>query len=167
MAGRGRTPKPASERRRANVPQRGEWQASPGVGWQHGPVPDPPPGLLPESRAAWQTWMQAWFASHWTPNDLPGLRLVIQLHDQVQRAINDPFVESEGPKGGIVYVKRPNPITEFRQFADNYGLTPRGQQDRRWAAPMKAEQPGKPEADDAPAGSSRYGHLRAVDRAAG
>lgn len=159
MAGRGRTPKPQAERRTRAVPQRGEWQPTAGVGWQHGAVPDPPEGLCAESREAWTVWMRSWFASHWTPDDLPGLRILIQLHDQVQRAFDDPFIESEGPKGGTIYVKRPNPITELRQHADNYGITPRGQQDRRWAAPVKPEVEEKPAVK---AGSSRYGHLRPV-----
>lgn len=101
--------------------------------------------------------MRSWFASHWTPDDLPGLGIVIRLFSQCEQAFAVPFVESEGPKGGTVYIKRPNPTTELRQMMDNYGITPKGQQDRRWAAPVK------PEVEN-PAGrgssESRYGHLR-------
>jgi len=124
-------------------------------------MPDPPDGLLPASHLAWQTWMQSWFASHWLPEDMPGLRILIQLHDQVQRAFDDPFVESEGPKGGTVYIKRPNPVTELRQLADNYGVTPRGQQDRRWAPP-KPEEAEPVRLDGTANGKGAYGHLRAV-----
>lgn len=146
-------------RRRANVPQRGEWQASPGIGWQHGPAPDAPDGLLADSREVWTVWMRAWFAAHWTPDDLPGLRVVIQLYEQTQRAFAEPFIESEGPKGGTIYVKRPNPTTELRQMLDNYGISHKGQQDRRWSPP-KADAPTDEKPAEKPAPAGRYGHLR-------
>lgn len=90
-------------------------------GWQHGKAPAPPTGLMPASRAAWVTWMRSWFASFWTPEDLPGLRQVIRLYDQVERG---EFVR----------------MTELRQMMDNYGITPKGQQDRRWRPPAESEQ---------------------------
>lgn len=159
MAGRGKTPKAPSERRRANVPLRGEWQSSPGVGWQFGPIPAPPAGIGAASREVWTVWMRAWFASHWTPDDLPGLVVVIRLYDQCQRAFEDPFIETEGPGGRLVFIERRNPTSELRQMLDNYGISPKGQMDRRWAPPAKAD----PEIDRAfvPEGSA-YGHLRAV-----
>jgi hypothetical protein len=85
MPGRGPTPKDPAERRTRHKPQRGEYQAAPGVGWQHGPLPKAPDGLLAASREAWEVWMRAWFAAHWTPDDLPGLRKVIQLYDATER----------------------------------------------------------------------------------
>lgn len=136
MAGRGPVAKPSEARRRRNTPVRGEVVAVPGVGWQHGPVPEPPDGLVEASRIAWQTWMAAWFAAHWTPSDLPGLRKVIQLYDATER--------------GELHRS-----AELRMSMDNYGITPKGQQDRRWSPP-KAEEP----VAEAPAG--RYGHLKAV-----
>jgi hypothetical protein len=133
-------PKPPGERRRRNVPARGEWTAEPGVGWQHGPVPEPPDGLLKASRVAWAIWMGTWVAAHWTPGDLPGLRQVIRLYDQVERG---EFVRS----------------SELRLEMDTYGITPKGQQDRRWRRPEPGEE-SAPAADRAQGG--RYGHLRPV-----
>lgn len=82
--------------------------------------------------------MEAWFASHWTPHDLPGLETTILLYDQVRRG---EFQRA----------------TELRQMMDNYGITPKGQQDRRWAPPKPADTPkDDPQADP-------YGHLRVVN----
>ena len=138
MPGRGPAPKP--NRRRRNKPVRGEWRATPGIGWQHGELPVPPDGLKDVSLWAWTAWFQAWFAAHWTPDDLPGLRVVIRLYDEVERG---EFTRA----------------TELRQMLDNYGITPKGQQERRWERPKPVEPPVKTaetEADDP------YSHLRAV-----
>lgn len=116
MAGRGPAPKPASQRRRTNSPTRGDFVAEPVEGWQHGEVPDPPEGLMPASVEAWSTWLGAWFAAHWSPVDLPGLRRVVLLYDQVERG---EFQRS----------------TELRLMMDTYGITPKGQQDRHWVKP--------------------------------
>jgi hypothetical protein len=95
---------------------------------------------MPASVVAWQTWMGSWVAAHWTPADLPGLRHLIRLHDQVERG---EFVRS----------------TELRLMMDTYGITPKGQQDRRWVAPKATEA----EVDGAEAPTAkRYAHLRAV-----
>jgi hypothetical protein len=137
MSGRGPAPKP--QRRRANDPVRGEWQPSPGVGWQHGAVPKPPDGLLMASKVAWETWMRAWFAAHWTPDDLPGLRKVVQLYDATER--------------GELHRS-----AELRMSMDNYGITPKGQQDRRWQRPKPED---VPVVDAAPV-SGKYARLKAV-----
>lgn len=123
MAGRGPAPKQAG-RRNHHEPQRGEWRNAPGVGWQHGEVPDPPDGLKIESLDAWATWMGAWYAAFWTPEDLPALRGMVLLYDQVMRG---------------EYQRHP----ELRLNLDTWGVTPKGQQDRRWAPPLEAE-PAKP-----------------------
>ena len=122
MAGRGAAPKPQTQRRTAHKPQRGEYVTTPGIGWQHGSIPPPPDGLLAPSRLAWETWMRAWFAAHWTPDDLPGLRTLVRLYDQVER--NE-------------YTR----ATELRLSMDTYGITPKGQQDRRWTAPKPEDLP--------------------------
>lgn len=135
MAGRGRAPKDPSERRNTTAPIRGEMEAVPGVGWQHGAVPDVPDGLMAASVTAWSTWFGAWFAAHWGPEDVPGLRQLIRVYDQVERG--------EFQRAG-----------ELRLGMDTFGISPKGQQDRRWK---------KPEAEvAAPAVSSsgRYQHLR-------
>jgi hypothetical protein len=136
MAGRGPAPKPDGERRRRAKPTR-DWKPTPGTGWQHGDLPDPPDGLLKASREAWHTWLTAWFAAHWTPADLPGLRHLIRLYDQVERG---EFQRA----------------SELRLSMDTYGISPKGQQDRRWKPPEEGEQ--KPEK----ASGAKYGHLRAV-----
>jgi hypothetical protein len=130
---------PKLTRRRRNKPIRGEWQPTAGIGWQHEPFPMPPDGLLEPSRTAWETWLRAWFAAHWTPDDLPGLRQVIRLYDQVERG---EFQRA----------------TELRLLMDTYGITPKGQQDRRWTPPKSDVEP-----TGLTPSAGRYGHLRAVN----
>jgi hypothetical protein len=115
----GPPPKPPDQRRRRSEPARGEWHAIEGIGWQHGDVPTPPDGLMPASLEAWSTWMAAWFAAHWTPSDLPALRQLIRLYDQVERG---DFQRA----------------SELRLWLDTMGVTPKGQLDRRWARPVVA-----------------------------
>lgn len=139
MAGRGRTPK-QNRRNASDKPIRGEWTEAEG-GWQHGPTPESPDGLLEPSRKAWETWMAAWFAAHWTPDDLPGLRQVIRLYDQVERG---EFQRA----------------SELRLSMDTYGITPKGQQDRRWARPKEEEKSSSPQRHDVP---EQYAHLKIVN----
>lgn len=141
MAGRGPKPKPKAARRRRNVPARGDWKPAPGVGWQHGKIPAPPAKMLKASRDAWETWMRAWFAAHWRPEDVPGLRQVIRLYDVVERG----------------EMQR---ATELRLAMDTYGITPKGWQDRRWEPP--AAPAPVPSGKPAPATDNPYGHIRLV-----
>lgn len=136
MAGRG--PAPRESRRRANAPQRGDYAPAPGTGWQHGAPPAPPAGLLKASKGAWATWLAAWFAAHWTPDDVPGLRQVVRLYDQVERG---------------EYQR----ASELRLQMDTYGITPKGQQDRRWMPPKADEAAPIANDEDDP-----YSHLRVV-----
>lgn len=138
MAGRGPAPKQTGRRTR-HVPQRGDWQPTSQQGWQHGEIPTPPDGLKDATVVAWHTWFAAWFASHWTPDDLPGLRIVIGLYDQVERG---EFTRA----------------TELRQLMDNYGITPKGQQDRRWQRPKEDE----PSPSQQREGVDHYAHLKVV-----
>lgn len=138
----GRGPAPKETRRRRNAPQRGEYKSSPTQGWQHGPIPSAPDGLLAASRDAWTLWFTSWVAAHWTPADVPTLRQVIALFDVVER-------------GQAKAAER----SELRQLMDNYGITPRGQQDRRWVAP-KAEEPKVTPTTEDP--EDPYRHLRVV-----
>lgn len=133
MAGHGPAPKSPEDRRNATAPIRGEWQASPGIGWQHGKIPTAPRPMGEPARRAWKTWMRSWFAAHWTPDDLPGLEHAILLYDAVR-------------KGDYARA------TELRQMMDSYGITIKGQQDRRWERP-KVE-PAPADVDDP------YAHLR-------
>lgn len=138
MAGRGKAPKSKGERRNRHAPKRGDWQSADAQGWQHGDLPEPPDGLLEPSREAWETWLGCWFAAHWGPEDLPGLRQLIRLYDQVERG----------------EFQRAN---ELRLQMDTYGITPKGQQDRRWERPAPAEPATDGEKPDG------YRHLQAVD----
>lgn len=139
MAGHG--PAPATERRRRNTPARGDWHPAPGSGWQHGQVPEPPAGLMPETSAVWRSWFGSWWAAYWTPEYLSQITIAIRLYDSVQR-------------GNL------KDATELRQAMDGIGATFKGQQDRRWQPP-KADAPASV-ADPAPAGRL-YGHLRAIN----
>jgi hypothetical protein len=84
-----------------------------------------PAGLMPASAEAWSTWMGGWFAAHWGPEDLPGLRQVVRLYDQVERG--------EFQRAG-----------ELRLWEDGYGITPKGAQGRRWAPPDRMPAPPVP-----------------------
>ena len=141
MAGRGRAPKETEQRaNQYDTPQRGEWSHADKVGWQHGKRPACPAGMEKATRDAWATWMGAWFAAFWTPADVPGLRQIIRLYNQVE----------------LGEFTRAN---ELRLQMDTYGITPKGQQDRRWKPPKE-----EPESDQAVADSaeSRRQQMRVV-----
>lgn len=140
MGGHGPRPKAPEERVTRHEPQRGEVRTAEGVGWQHGRRPAAPAGLGPEARKAWGVWMGSWYASFWTPEDLPGLEVVARLYDAVA-------------SGELTRA------TEYRLQADTYGITPKGQQDRRWRAPYQLPARAAPAAPKA----SRYEHLSVVD----
>jgi hypothetical protein len=137
MAGRGRNLKPADQRRTRHKPLRGEGLSLPGIGWQHGPVPEPPEGLMPASLELWKAWFTSWVAAHWSPIDLGGLRQLIRVHDQLERGD---------------YVR----ATEFRLGMDTFGISPKGQQDRHWLQPKEGEEALVPKA------TGRYAHLKVV-----
>lgn len=146
MPGRGPAPK-TEGRRRANEPARGDWVTSEAVGWQHGDMPRPPAKMTRAARDAWFAWMESWVAAHWLPTDLPGLRQLIRLYDQVERGEFQRHAE-------------------LRLAMDTYGLTPKGQQDRRWARPgwvLPAPAEADPEEAKAPLEEEDpYRHLRVV-----
>lgn len=126
------------------MPARGDWKPAPGVGWQFGAIPKPPDGLLAPSRTAWSTWFRAWFAAHWTPDDVPGLRQIVRLYDQVERG---EFQRA----------------AELRMMLDTYGISPKGQQDRRWVKPLGVG-PAVPDSERPDTSSSPYAHLRVVNK---
>jgi hypothetical protein len=110
-------PAPAEHRQRTNEPARGDWQAAPGVGWQHGDIP-PCPARGEAAAETWRGWFTDWYASHWRPGDLPNLRLIIKLW-------------ARADSGKATGAER----SELRQLMDSYGITPKGQADRRWKPP--------------------------------
>ena len=128
MAGRGAAPKPVDQRINNHAARRGEWQNATGIGWQHGDAPEAPDGLMSATAEAWKVWMGAWYASFWTPEDLPALRQLARIYDQVER----------DPSNASLH-------TQLRQTMDTWGITPKGQQDRRWAPPLEeGESAGHP-----------------------
>jgi hypothetical protein len=141
MAGKGPAPKAKATRRNKTAPVRGEIVSASSAGWQHGPVPAAPDGLMPASVVAWSTWLGAWFAAFWTPDDLPALRQIVRLYDQVERG---------------EYQR----ASELRLQMDTYGITPKGQQDRRWSKPKEPDV--LPAPGGAPLKPSAYGHLRSI-----
>ena len=114
MAGRGPAPDPV--RVRHDRPVRGDWRTPDAIGWQHGKVPACPMDVEPATRRAWKTWFGSWIAAFWTPEDVPGLRMLALIYDAVEQGD---------------FTRAP----ELRMWMDTYGLTPKGQQDRRWRRP--------------------------------
>lgn len=135
MAGRGRTPKAQSRTR--HKPIRGPWRTTEGVGWQHGEIPEPPDDLLEVSHEVWRAWFSGWFAAFWGPEDVPGLPQCIRLYNEVERG---------------EFQRSP----ELRLTMDTYGITAKGQQDRRWVRPEPSEEP------KARPTKRRYAHLKVV-----
>lgn len=142
MAGRGPTPNDRLPQRPRDAKKRvRSWTHAEGAGWRYGKSPVPPAGLLPVSKTAWRLWFGSWMAAHWVEADVPSLRLVIRLYDQVERG--------EFVRAG-----------ELRLWMDTYGLTPKGQQDRRWKEPERSPEPA---IKNGPSKPANYLHLRAVD----
>jgi hypothetical protein len=135
--------------------QHGEVAASTSrVGWQHGEVPQAASRLRAESKLVWTEWFDAWFAAYWNVSDLPTLRRLIRLWDLCERAIAEPFVKG-------TTVRRPAPHTEVRQLLDSLGITPKGQQERRWLrpSPPPPSQAVEPPSADTTNAESPYSHL--------
>jgi len=137
-------PAPKPNRRGRNKLARGEFVSRSETGWQHGPIPEPPDGLVAESRETWELWFNAWWAVHWTPADVPVLRQTIRLFDEVERGIT----------------KKSQDRAQLHVWMRGYGITPDGQLANRWAAPKpeeKSSQSPKPR----PVGV-QYEHLKVV-----
>jgi hypothetical protein len=118
---------------------RGDWHSAPESSWSQCSIPAPPPDLLRASVDAWRTWFGAWFAAQWIDADVPALRVLITLYDRVQRG---------------EYAR----ASELRLWMDGFGITHKGQQDRRWVRLKVDEQPEAPEGPI----SDPYATLRAV-----
>lgn len=89
------------------------WKFAEGEGWQHGRKPPPPSGLTDAGKKAWRTWLGAWWACFYTPDDLPGLELAVRIYDAAL--------------AGHVDVSKAIPLL------DRYGITPEGRFKLRWA----------------------------------
>ena len=109
-----------------------------GSGWQHGKRPSPPSGLCEQSVKAWQTWLSSWWAPFYTPDDLPGLEMMVRQFDRVCKNEVD--------------------IAKIVPLLDRYGVTPKGRQDLRW---VQAE----PDAVPRPAVTDEVAAVRAARKA--
>lgn len=84
---------------------------------------------MPKSRKAWRMWFEGWWAAFWTPEDVPQLELCIGLFDQVVRGDT-------------------SAMTKLQPMLDRYGITPKGQQDLRWAPPAVEHEVDEGRADE-------------------
>lgn len=138
-------PAPKKNRRRRNTPELGDWVEREGHGWQHGEIPALPDGLMDASVKAWQTWFRSWFAAHWTPDDVPGLLLVIRMYDDVLRGSQTKAADR----------------ASLHAWMRSYGITPDGQQKLRWVKPKSDEVPSsQPQRRES---ADHYAHLRVVN----
>ena len=113
----GKKPEPLGQSDRSKSSY--QWTVAENEGWQHGKVPPCPKGLSAHGQRAWKTWMNAWWASFYSAEDLPGLQLLVLLYDKVMLEIID--------------------VTKIMPLLDRDGITPKGRQDLRWAQlPAKA-----------------------------
>lgn len=112
-------PPPDDNRVRRAAPDR-PWRYATAPGWQHGRTPPPPNDLTDAALDAWHAWFTSWWAAFWSPADVPGLRQVVRLLDEVERGR---FVRA----------------AELRQAMDGFGLTPKGRQSLRWRPPQDAD----------------------------
>jgi hypothetical protein len=115
---RGPKPKPPGQAVHRN-PVAHDWSHAPSSGWQYGDVPECPADLNDEARKAWSLWFGSWWASFWTPADVPQIELAARLF---AAAVDD---VAQTPK--------------LLPLMDKLGITPKGRQDLRWAAPKGDE----------------------------
>jgi hypothetical protein len=90
-------------------------------------VPEPPVDLSGAALEAWSAWFGSWWAWFWQPEDVPSLRMIIGLFDQVHRGSLD--------------------SSKLMPWMDRFGLTPKGRQDLRWQ-PQEAAKPEPEVADE-------------------
>ena len=102
--------------------QRHQWQHADGSGWQHGKTPPAPQGLTDRGRRAWRLWLRSWWASFYTPEDLPALEMLVHWYD-------------------AAYAGDDKAAGRFLSAADKLGVTPKGRQDLRWAPPVDVPEP--------------------------
>lgn len=139
-------PAPKPNRRRRNAPARGEPHSVDVVGWQHGPIPEPPDGLVKESRETWELWFNAWWAAHWKPADVPVLRQTIRLFDEIERGIT----------------KKSQDRAQLHVWMRGYGITPDGQLANRWAVPKDEEALSSSRKRQSAPVVGRYAHLQVL-----
>lgn len=121
MAGRGRAPKPASERRNTSAPQRGEWVELPPL-TKKGVLPDLPEGSWSTRTAsAWEAWRSDPATGMYGPAEV---QLIVDLAYIYELWVMEPTAAL---------------AAELRQRQDGLGLSPKGKQDRRWRVVAEVE----------------------------
>ena len=118
----GRPPKDPSQKVTRHA-MKYPWTESGTQGWRW-EKPKPPTGLSKEARDAWDAWFTAWWAVHYELEDVPALRNLIRLFDQVSRRPDDRGLQSE-----------------LHRQMNTWGLTTKGRTDNRWLAPKVEEEP--------------------------
>jgi hypothetical protein len=114
MAGRGRAPKPASERRNRTEPQRGDWVDL--LPLEKSVLPNLPKEHLvcKRTKSAWEAWRKDPATAMFGPAEV---QLCVDLAYVYETWVNDPTASL---------------AAELRQRQDGLGLSPKGKQDRRW-----------------------------------
>src|SRR3954465_15476259 len=108
MAGRGRAPQ--ENRRRRNVPARGEWVDLDQL--EQPVLPELPEGeWRPETVAMWEAWRSDPVSAEGSPADVAFALDTIRLHNVMENATG---------------------ANEVRLRMDSLGLTPKGKRDLRW-----------------------------------
>lgn len=118
MAGKGKAPKAADDRRNRAAPQRGDWV-------ELRPAANPTIPALPargsgrgrwsaRTQRAWRAWWTDPASTRWGDADKD---LAEHLADVYEAFVREPTASLAG---------------EVRQLRDSLGLTPKGRQDRRW-----------------------------------
>jgi len=89
------------------------------------------------TKDAWAAWFSAWYAAFWTPEDLPALRQLARVYDEVEQGAT----QRHG---------------ELRLSMETWGMTRKGQMQNRWR-PLT-----EPVATASPTRNPKARHLRAV-----
>lgn len=143
MAGIGTAPKDKSERRRRNVPARGEWvDLLPLDGPVLEALPDATPDgepWRPSTRRAWDAWRQDPVSAVWSPSEVAHAWDTIELHQNMTAST----------------------ANEIRLRMDGLGLTPKGKKDLRYRVTEGDEAPAKAAPRKAE-GSARRARLSVV-----
>ena len=125
MAGRGPAPKPAGQRRRRNVPLRGEWVDLEPL--RKPVLPKADPEWSVRAKEAWAAWRADPVTARYGPSDLFAVR-------ELARLISDDETAA----------------AELRLRMDGLGLTPKGKRDLRWRLPEAGGEADAPLADVRP-----------------
>lgn len=126
MAGRGPAPKPEGQRRRQNVPERGEWADLPPLEAPVLPELDSSRDWHPRTTALWDAWRVDPASGMFGPAEIAAAVELAWLVDEF--ATGNVRVEGEDRQAAR---ERVTPA-ELRLRMDGLGLTAKGKRDLRW-----------------------------------